>query len=346
MPTPTPPHQPDRPDRAPTMADVARAAGVSRALVSIVMRDVPGASDEARRLVREAAQRIGYLPHSAAQLLRRSRSGNVGVLFSPRYPFEVQIVEALYPAAKQLGHQLVLGAMTETRDLDHAVEELLRQRCEALVLVGLDRPDSWFADLQGRVALVRVGRLPTRAGVDVVRSDERHGIESALDHLVELGHRRIVLVGGGDMPGASERARAYRAGMKRRGLVEEALVLEGDYTDEGGARAARALLAGGRLPTAVIAANDWSAVGLITEFARRGVRVPQDISVVGYDDSDLARRSYLSFTSVGQDPVGLAHLVMDAVDHRLQHPTDPPIESVLPTVLAVRTSTARPRRGR
>jgi len=332
--------------REPTMADVAREAGVSRALVSIVMRDVPGASEETRRSVRAAAERLGYRPHTAAQLLRRKTTGNVGVLFSPRYPFEVQIVEALYPLADRLGYQLVLGAMTGTRDLDQAVEELLRQRCEALVLVGLDRPDAWFADLQGRVALVRVGRLPSRAGVDVVRSDERRGIDSAIDHLVALGHEHIAFVGGGDMPGASERARAYRAGMKRRGLAHEVQVLPGDYTDEAGASAARSLLTADRLPTAVIAANDWTAVGLITEFARHGVLVPRDVSVVGYDDSDLAQRSYLGVTSVAQHPVGLADLVFRAIERRLQHPDDPPAELVLPTTLAVRGSTAAPRRQR
>lgn len=344
-----PDHQADQQQatvRQPTMADVARIAGVSRALVSIVMRDVPGASDETRQLVRTAAERLGYRPHTAAQLLRRKNTRNIGVLFSPRYPFEVQIVEALYPVAERLGYQLVLGAMSETRDLDRAVEELLRQRCEALVLVGLDRPDRWFADLQGRVVLVRVGRLPSQAGVDVVRSDERHGIEAALDHLVALGHRQIVFVGGGDMPGASERARAYRAGMKRRGLANEMQVLAGDYTDEAGAAAARLLLATQALPTAVLAANDWSAVGLITEFARSGVRVPEDISVVGYDDSDLARRSYLGVTSVGQDPAGLADLVFQAIERRLQQPTNPPAELVLPTALAVRSSTAAPSRKR
>lgn len=339
-----PERQPTR--RQPTMVDVARAAGVSRALVSIVMRDVPGASEQTRQLVRAAAERVGYRPHTAAQILRRKTTGNVGVLFSPRYPFEVQIVEALYPEADRLGFQLVLGAMTDSRDLDRSVEELLRQRCEAVVLVGLDRPDAWFSDLQDRVALVRVGRLPSRAGVDVVRSDERHGIESALDHLVALGHRHIAFLGGGDMPGASERLRAYRVGMKRRGLLNAIQVLSGDYTDEAGAAAARSLLSAGSLPTAVLAANDWSAAGLVIEFSRNDVRVPRDVSVVGYDDSDLARRSYLDVTSVRQDPVGLAALVFEAIDRRLQHPSDPPAEFVLPTTLAVRGSTAAPRRTR
>ncbi|MEN9644002.1 MAG: hypothetical protein RL238_671 [Actinomycetota bacterium] len=326
------------------MADVARAAGVSRALVSIVMRDAPGASAAMRQHVKETAAALGYRANTAAQVLRRSRSHNVGVLFSPRFPFEVEIVEAMYPAADAHGYTVVLGAMAGTRDLDEAVDELVGHRCEALVLVGLDRPDGWFEQVRGRLGLVRVGRMPSSAAVDVVRSDERRGVSVALRHLADLGHRRIAFVGGGTMPGASERAAAYRAGMRRLGLAAEVMVLEGDYTDEGGAAAARALLDGGTDVTAVLAANDWSAVGLLGELARRGVHVPTDVSVVGYDDSDLARRSYVDLTSVRQDPAALAAAAIAAVRLRLEQPDAPPIETVLPSRLVVRSSTAAPRR--
>lgn len=328
------------------MADVARAAGVSRALVSIVMRDAPGASAAMRNHVRVTAEALGYRANTAAQVLRRARSRNVGILFSPRFPFEVEIVEAMYPAADALGHQVVLGAMTAQRDLDRAVDELIGHRCEALVLVGLDRPDAWFEQVRGRLALVRVGRVPSPAGVDVVRSDERRGVHAALQHLTELGHRRIAFLGGGDMPGAAERAKAYRAGMRRLGVAEHVWVLAGDYTDECGAAAARELLVNRSEATAVLAANDWSAVGLIAELARHGVRVPQDLSVVGYDDSDLARRSYVDLTSVGQDPSALAAQAMEAVRQRLEHPEAPPIDAVVEPRLVVRSSTAPPRRRR
>jgi DNA-binding LacI/PurR family transcriptional regulator len=330
-------------ERMPTMADIATAAGVSRALVSIVLRDVAGASDETRARVRRVADELGYRPNAAAQVLRRARSGNVGVLFSPQYPFEVEIVEAMYPAASEHDYRLVLGAMTPHRLLDRAVDELLSYRCEALVIVGLDHADRWFDSLQSRVPVVRVGRPPSKAAVDVVHTHEGRGVDAALAHLVELGHRSIVFVDGGTLPGARERRRGYTAGMRRRGLSENVRVIPGDYTDQGGARAALALLASDELPTAVLCGNDWSAVGMLTTLVRHGVCVPDDVSVVGYDDSLLAQRSYLDLTSVQQDTSLMASAAMAAVSLRLDSADTQPVVTVVEPRLVIRSSTATPR---
>jgi DNA-binding LacI/PurR family transcriptional regulator len=279
-------------------------------------------------------------------VLRRARSGNLGVLFSPRYPFEVEIAEAMYPAAHELGYRVVLGAMAPGRNLDDAVEELLEYRCEALVIVGVDHPDRWFDELKGRVPVVRVGWPRSGAAVDVVHTHEGRGVDAAVAHLVDLGHRRIDFVDGGSLPGARQRRRGYIAGMRRRGLQDASRVIAGDYTDEGGANAALRLLADDELPTAVITANDWSAVGLLTTFLRHGVRVPDDISVVGFDDSLLAHRSYLDLTSVAQDATQLANAAVSLAARRLDGSLEPPIETVIEPALIVRSSTAAPRDGR
>jgi DNA-binding LacI/PurR family transcriptional regulator len=120
-------------------------------------------------------------------------------------------------------------------------------------------------------------------------------------------------------------------------------VIAGDYTDQGGADAVHALLEGDRLPTAVLCSNDWSATGMITTLGRRGVRVPHDLSVVGYDDSLLARRTYLDITSVVQDTAAMAAATMAAVDRRLSGESDRPTVTVLEPRLVVRSSTALPR---
>lgn len=324
------------------MADVAAAAGVSRPLVSIVFRDMPGASEETRRHVREVADALGYRPHAAAQMLRRARSRNLGVLFSPQYPFEVEIVEAIYPAARDLGYRVVLGAMSPERDLDDAVDELLGYRSEALVIVGLDRDDDWFRRLLDRAPVVRIGRSATNAGVDVVHTDEHEGVDLAVGHLRALGHRSIWFLSGGDMPGAHEREAAYRSGMKARRLSREVQVIDGDYTDEAGARAATHILRSTAMPTAVITANDWSAVGLMTALLRAGIRVPDEISIVGYDDSRLAALSYVQLTSVGQDPGQLAAMAVHAAERRLADRETAATEHVIAPRLVVRTSTAPP----
>lgn len=144
--------------RRPTMADVADRVGVSRALVSIVFRGAEGASEDTRKRVLEAAAEIGYRPDSLAQGLRRSRSRNLGVLFSLRRPFEVELVEHMLPLAKTLGYDLLLGPFSPGREQDDVIDELLRYRSAGIVVVG---PKLHARDLEplGReVALLEVGR--------------------------------------------------------------------------------------------------------------------------------------------------------------------------------------------
>ena len=125
----------DRP-RTPSMADVAADAGVSRALVSIVFRDQPGASEATRRRVRDAAARLGYAPDHRARLLSRSRTGLVGVVFGLQHEFHGEVVEALYAAAGPLGYEVALSGSAPGRDETAAVTSLMSYRCEALILVG------------------------------------------------------------------------------------------------------------------------------------------------------------------------------------------------------------------
>jgi DNA-binding LacI/PurR family transcriptional regulator len=176
-----------------------------------------------------------------------------------------------------------------------------------------------------------------------VHTHEGRGIDAALAHLVELGHQQIAFVDGGDLPGARERRRGYVTGMRRRALKDAVRVLTGDYTDQGGANAALELLAGPELPTAVVAANDWSAIGLLTTLVRHGIRVPDDVSVVGYDDSVLARRPYLDLTSVGQDTHQLAAAAIAAAHRRLDGLLHPPTVTVIEPRLVRRSSTTGPR---
>jgi len=179
-----------------------------------------------------------------------------------------------------------------------------------------------------------------------VHTHEGRGIDAALAHLVELGHRQIAFVDGGDLPGARQRRRGYVTGMRRRGLREAVRVLAGDYTDQGGANAALELLAGDDLPTAVVAANDWSAIGLLTTLVRHGIRVPDDVSIFGYDDSVLARRPYLDLTSIAQDTHQMAQAAIAAADRRLAGLLDPPTTAVIEPRLVIRSSTTTPRPSR
>ena len=329
-------------ERRPTMADVAKHVGVSRALVSIVFRGVDGASEATRQRVLAAAAELGYRPDSLAQGLRRSRTRNLGVLFSLRRPFEVELVEHMYPVVEKLGYHLLLGAFTPGRGQDAVVDELLRYRCEGLIVVGPDLHGRDLEPLLEEVAVVEVGRGVTKGPVDVVRNDDAIGTRQAVEHLVGLGHRAIAYIDGGANPGAERRSAGYRAAMADHGLDAEIRAVPGGYTEDEGARAARSLLADG-LPTAVIAANDLCAIGVLDAVIRAGVRVPDDLSVIGYDDSRFARLPGIDLTSVRQDIPKMARLAVKAAVERLERPTRRPKDVVLRPKLVVRGTTAAPR---
>ncbi|SEC96696.1 DNA-binding transcriptional regulator, LacI/PurR family [Streptomyces melanosporofaciens] len=327
-----------RPKR-PTMSDVAARVGVSQALVSLVFRNQPGASADTRRRVFQAAEELGYRPDTAAQLLRRTRSRQLGVLFTMRQPHDVGIVEALYPAARKHGYTLVLNAMVETRDERQAMDELLGLRCEAIITIGTTFERHHPAAHVGGPSIVEINPRTRAAGTDVVRTAERNGIRQAVDHLVAQGHRAIAHIDGGAMPAAEERRRGYRAAMRRHGLADHIQIHPGDYTEESGARAARDLLARAELPTAVIAGNDRCAHGLLGMFLRAGVHVPEDVSIVGYDDSQLARLSFIDLTSVRQDAAEAAEVAVRAAVERLDEGRTADRDIVLNPTLVVRGST-------
>ncbi len=333
--------------RRPTLEDVAAQAGVSRALVSIVMREAPGASAETRTRVQAVAEGLGYRPDRRARLLARQRTRLLGVTMQPGHPFHADLVTGLYSAAERHGYELVLSATTPRRDAGRAVETLLDYRCEGLVLLTPEVAATRLAALARTVAVVVVGR-EVRQAVDVVRTADAQGVEQAVDHLCALGHLEIAHVDGARAASSGQRRRGYRSAMARRGLAGLSRVVTGGQTEEDGARAGRVLLAEG-LPTAVVCYNDRCAVGMLDVLIRSGVSVPGQVSVVGYDDSQLARLSHINLTSVAQDVDRMAELAVQRLVARIEgHPREVGTaaqETVLPPRLVVRTSTG-PVQGR
>ncbi|WP_235877070.1 LacI family DNA-binding transcriptional regulator [Saccharopolyspora terrae] len=337
-----------RPDgttgRRPTMADVARAAGVSRALVSLVFRNKPGAGEETRQRVLQAADRLGYRPDTAARMLASHRSRTLGVMLTVHQPFQADLVEAIYPEAESLGYEVLLSATAPSRDERKAVEALLSHRCEALILLG-PRADEVLLDELGRRAVVTaINAREDSDRIDNVRTADEAGAQQAVDHLVDLGHREIVHVDGGDEPGSAERRDAYLRAMDARGLSERARVLPGAHTEQAGQDSARLLLGEARLPTAVFASNDRCALGLLRAFALADVEVPEAISIVGYDDSHVSHLAPVALTTIRQDAGQMArHAVRLAVE-RLEDTSREAQEVVLDPRLVSRGSTAPPSR--
>ncbi len=333
--------------KRPTMEDVAERAGVSRALVSIVFRNQPGASQETRERVLRVAGEIGYRLDNAARLLARGRSRTIGVLIAAHQPFHADLIEGIYPEAERLGYDVLLSATARGRGEDKAVEALLAHRCEAVILFGSDAEPADLDALGRRTVAVSVGRRVPHARVDSVHTAEGKGVRLAMDHLVELGHRDIVHIDGGKGPGSAERRRAYRAAMRRHSLQPEARIIAGDHTEQSGIEAGRLLLAergeGRPLPTAVLAGNDRCAMGLMMSLARGGLDIPRDVSIVGYDDSHLSHLMPLGLTTVRQDALLLAEYAVRFAVERLEDEQLEPREAVVDPKLVVRGTTGKPR---
>jgi DNA-binding LacI/PurR family transcriptional regulator len=328
--------------KRPRLTDVAARVGVSPASVSLVLRGVPGPSAETRERVLAAAAELGYRADRTASMLARRRRQLLGVMLDVRNPFHAELAEEIHVVAGHAGYEVVLATLTRDSDERSATETLLDFRCEALILLGPESAPSELDALATQVPCVAVGTAVRGASVDVVRSADDVGVEAALDHLIGLGHTRIAFLDGGAGPVAAMRRRGYRRAMRRAGLAAQ--VLPGDHTEAGGIRAGRALLAGEESdrPTAVVASNDRLAVGLMDALLRAGVSVPGQISVVGYDDSTLARLAHIDLTSVNQKAPEQAHHAVQAAISRLDHGRDRRIETVLVPNLVIRGSTARP----
>jgi DNA-binding LacI/PurR family transcriptional regulator len=326
-----------RRDRPATMEDVAARAGVSRALVSIVYRNAPGASEATRARILQAGAELEYRPDHRARLLGRQRTRLLGVTFDVRASFHGDLVEALYAAAEAAGYDLTLSAVAPSRDEIRAVQSLLDYRCEALILLGPQLRPSALAELAAVQPTVVVARKVRAKGVDVVRTDDADGLRQAVEHLVELGHREILHVDGGTAPGAAERRTGYRNAMRQAGLAPR--IITGGPTEDDGAEAARAIFEKSPDSTAVTVFNDRSAVGFLDAARQTGRRVPEDLSVIGFDNASIARLTHVDLTTVAQDVPELAALATQRAIGRLNGELSPPEQIAMP-VLVSRTTTS------
>ncbi len=328
-------------DRRPTLADVAALTGVSTALVSIVMREAPGASPATRERVCRAADELGYRPDARARLLRSTRSRLLGVVFDVRQDFHGDLLGGLYAAGELLQYELTLSAVTPVRDEERAMASLLQDRCEAIILLGPRSPTARLAELATRLPVVVVARPVRAAGVHVVRTTDDAGQRQAVDHLVSLGHRRITHIDGGRAPGAAQRRRGFSAAMTHHGLSEDQHIIRGGPGEDDAAHAAGELLKG-PLPSAVTVFNDRCAVAVMDVLHRSRLSVPEEISVIGYDDSRVAALSSIQLTTVAQDADEMASLAVGRVADRLDGAVVGHRELIVPPRLVIRSTTASP----
>lgn len=300
---------PDGNGRAVTLEAVAREAGVSRATASRVLNNSPKVSPEVRRAVERAIARLGYVPNPAARSLVTRRSDSVGVVITEptsrlfNEPFFPRLLRGISGelAARQL--QLVL-LMPESRADEARLEQyLMSGHVDGVVLVSLHGDDPLPGDLiRHGIPVVVGGRPATGVTASYVDVDNREGARAAVRHLVAEGRRRIATIAGtADMAPGLDRLAGYRDGLDEAGLARDAsLETVADFTHEGGQEAMRRLLETRPDLDAVFAASDVMASAALSVLRAGGRSVPDDVAVVGYDDSPLAEASDPPLTSIRQ----------------------------------------------
>lgn len=327
-----------------TIRDVAKASYTSISTVSLALSGRAGVAPETRANILAVADRLGWRPDRHASSLRRQNSRLIGLVCQVEQVFQMGLVDSLYVAARSRGLELVLAGATRHHDEHTCVDELVRERCQAMILTGSDLTEEQMSEVGQRLPTVSLGRLVQAPRVNVVVSDDRMGLGQAIDHLVSLGHHRIVHVDGGPAyPLGHSRADAYASAMADTGLADHVRIISGGSTLEHGVDAARQLLATRPLPTAVVCFNDMVAAALTRELERNGVGVPQDVSVVGFDDCSVAADPSTPLTTIAQDPQLLAEATLDLLDAALSDAATPDTATetavVIPTRLHVRSTT-------
>lgn len=332
-----------------TLDEVARVAGVSRATVSRVVNGSTKVSADVRRTVEKAIDRLGYVPNRAARSLVTRKSDSIAVVITEptsrlfNDPFFPRLVRGISAALSVRDLQLVLLMPNDEVDEQRTVRYLTAGHVDGVILVSLHGNDPLPDQLATRrIPSVVLGRPPRGVDIDYVDADNRDGGRRATAHLVERGRRRIATITGPrDMVAGIDRLAGYRDALADAGIpVDDGLIATGDFTQPGGEAAMARLMADSPDLDAVFCASDLMAVAAMGVLQAAGRRVPDDVAVVGYDDSPIATTTRPELTSVRQpiEEMGreMVHLLAGGIEHNGRVPR----HIVLATELIARASSA------
>ena len=284
---------------AVTMDDVAARAGVSRAAVSMALRNSPEGLPARRAQILQVAAELGYRPNINASRLARTRTGTIGVVFSDLHnALYAEMLDGLAAALQDAPEQLLLASGFHDPDRERAaIEAFLSHRVDGLALLGSQLPAADIQQLALETPTVIAGRRVE--GIDSVTVDDAAGAALATEHLIALGHRRIAHIDGGNGAGAALRREQFLTTMREHRLTRQATVINGDYTEaHRPRRRARTAVRHDARPSAVFAANDASALGVLAAARSLGIAVPDSLSVVGFDNTTIAQSEFVGLSTV------------------------------------------------
>lgn len=331
--------------RRPTINDVARHANVSKSLVSLVLQGSPRVAEASRRAILDAMTTLGYQPNRLARGLVARRSGIVGVIASDLHnPFFADVIDAVLGVMDEAGKQVLLGTGRREADQERRLlESLAGVPVDGVLLLSPEVEAFVLETLSARVPMVVTGRSDvSTSGIATVVADNVAGAGLAVDHLTGLAHRRIAHITGGRGPASPERERGFRQAMTAAGLEHDMVIVPGDFTDDGGYQAMRGLLRQKPRPTAVFAANDFAALGALDAIEEAGLTVPDDISLIGHDNSSIASSRHVSLTSIDQPHSEMGSLAAKSLNERISGMDEPVRHDVLTPRLVARRTTAAP----
>jgi len=327
-----------------TMKELAKAAGVSWPTVSYVFNNSRPVSEKTRELVLQTARELGYTPDIMARGLATSRSYTIGILFSDfNASTSIPMISAIEEAARTYSYRLVLALQGgEAADAILDLQDLTARRMDGIIFVSsTDNPDTSILDaLQtARIPILLAYTSPADSPtIDSVLPDHVQGGLIATRHLLNRGCRRLAFIGSGENNNATrKRVSGFRLAHEEMGLeCDPNLIVYGEYTAQSGREAAHKLIEGER-PDGVFAADDIIAAGVLQACQSAGLRMPEDIAVIGFDDSYLCKIVQPSITSVAMPFSKIGHMCLERLVYRLQKPDEwTPEQTLLPCEVVVR----------
>ncbi|MBD1601221.1 LacI family DNA-binding transcriptional regulator [Pseudomonas typographi] len=325
-----------------TLKDVAALAGISYTTVSHVLNNTRPVSEPVRRKVEAAIEQLAYVPSGVARSLKARATATIGLLLPNSInPYFAELARGIGDHCGRNGYCVILcNADDDAAKQRHYLRMLLEKRIDGLLLASAGPSQGTFDALP--IPLVVLDREAPALASDVVCIDHEQGAWLATQHLLGLGHRRIACITGpANVNVANLRAAGYRRAMADYGCaVVPGWQVNSDFTSDGGYRAAGHLF-GSVQPSAIFAANDMLGVGVLRAAAERGIRVPQQLSVIGFDDIELCRYVYPALSSVGQSIRQLGERAAAQLLGRISgEQAGPPQRLVVAPALIARESTA------